>query len=222
MANPTVIPTATYVSITVGQPTGLAFGSTGTTDYLLVVTSNNYGMLANVTNPASIPAPQEVLTSSSGLSSPSDVVWANGWFYVANAGANTVKSFDPSTSASYQQLITGLSTPVDLVYDPSNSYLYISNATGQISVYLVSGSASTSELLITIATPGGEVIANGNLYVSNGSSSGGVDIVPIAASGPATGASLNYLLSLPYSPTYFQVQASYDGWTSPWSAAVAS
>ena len=111
---------------------------------------------------------------------------------------------------------------MDLVYDPSNSYLYISNATGQISVYLVSGSASTSELLITIATPGGEVIANGNLYVSNGSSSGGVDIVPIAASGPATGASLNYLLSLPYSPTYFQVQASYDGWTSPWSAAVAS
>ena len=87
---------------------------------------------------------------------------------MANEGSGTVSIIDGSTNRIVDT-ISGIPHPVQLVYNPSNHYMYVAGHNSN-SVSIISG--STNKVIDTITVGQGPVSPvfdpnNGNVYVTN-------------------------------------------------------
>ncbi len=213
-----VVSMGTATSIT-SVPQTDAMGNTVTPTYVVQSASSSTGPWSPTANGVFATYASTSLTANTN---PEGIAYGGGNVYVANYGANTVSVINASTNAVTSPFAR-LSEPTAITYD--NGYVYVSchgaanNTTvdyGYVYIYSVS-SSSTVSILYTLGDNPGGIVGNGAGVVYDVASAS-----PVSYSGAAYLSSIAETTINAGAPTYFRAQASYDGWTSPWSAAVAS
>ena len=184
-------------------------GTTAAAVYIMNATT--YGYLGSVTL-ATNASPQYFAYDGS-----------NNILYVYD-GTGGIDEINVTTNALGPGLSTYGTGYGGITYDPLDNTLYAANN----NVNCVEGVDVATSSLNTFVQCGFATGAvsydplDNTLYAANNSTNT-VSVIQLPSGTPITGStSTSYTAATPYSPTYFQVQASYDGWTSPWSAAASS
>ena len=162
------------------------------------------------------------LTSVTVTGTPAGLAYQDGDVYVASGATGLVSVINASSKA----VITSIYLTATIGYVcAGNGYVYVTDPGVIGGVAIINAQTNTVAVISEVATPNYiayDSSAN-SIYVPTTSTSGTVSAIQLPNGTPITGStSTSYTAATPYSPTYFQAQASYDGWTSPWSAAAAS